>query len=402
MDNGSKHSTLGKRHCMIVHAYYPIGEIRVEREARALIERGYEVDVICLRQDGESAFSVEDGVNVHRLPVARHKGKGIAVQFFEYLAFFVLAFFKVTALHFRRRYTVVQAHNLPDFLVFAGLIPKLMGARLILDLHDLMPEFYASRFKSGMTALPIRLLFWQEKLSCLFADHVITVTELWRQTLINRGVPASKISVVMNVANDRIFQRSNVTPVARNGHFNLIYHGQLSQRYGIDLAIRAVDLLRKEIPEISFTIHGRGEYLNELKMLADTLGLTTHVRFSTHYVPTRELPQLIGNAHAGIVPYRKDIFTDGILPTKMMEYAALGVPVIAARTTAITAYFDSEMVQFFTPEDVDDLAQSIKLLFKDRDQLAQYARNIDKFNERHNWKAVAAQYVEVVDRLNRK
>ena len=387
---------------MIVHAYYPIGEIRVEREARALMEKGYEVDVICLQQNGESAVSVEDGVNVHRLPVTRHKGKGIAVQFFEYLAFFVLAFFKVTALHLKRRYNVVQAHNLPDFLVFSAIVPKMLGARLILDLHDLMPEFYAGRFHSGMTSLPIRLLCWQEKLSCLLANHVITVTELWRQTLIERGIPARKISVVMNVANDRIFQKSNVTPVARNGHFNLIYHGQLSQRYGIDLAIRAVDLVRKEIPEICLTIHGRGDYLNELRVLTETLGLSSNVQFSTQYVPTPELPQLIGNAHAGIVPYRRDIFTDGILPTKMMEYAALGVPVVAARTTAITAYFDSEMVQFFTPEDVHDLADSIMLLFKDRNQLAQYARNIEKFNERYNWKTVAAQYVEVVDRLNQK
>jgi glycosyltransferase involved in cell wall biosynthesis len=402
MASESRYPTRGKRHCMIVHAYYPIGEIRVEREARALLERSYEVDVICLQQPGEAAFSIEDGVNVYRQPVMRHKGKGIAVQFFEYLAFFVLSFFKVTALHFKRRYSVVQAHNLPDFLIFVALVPKLMGARLILDLHDLMPEFYASRFKSGMTSLPIRLLCWQERLSCLFANHVITVTGLWRQTLIERGIPAGKISVVMNVANDRIFQKSNVQPVAKNGHFNLIYHGQLSQRYGIDLAIRAVDLVRREIPEVCLTIHGRGEYLNELKAIAESLDIASNVQFSTNYVPTRELPQLIGNAHAGIVPYRQDIFTDGILPTKMMEYAALGVPVIAARTTAITAYFDSEMVKFFTPEDVQDLAHSIVLLFKDREQLAEYARNIEKFNHEHNWKNVAAQYVEVVDRLNQR
>jgi glycosyltransferase involved in cell wall biosynthesis len=343
---------------------------------------------------------VEDNVNVYRLPVARHKGKGIAVQFFEYLAFFFLAMFKVASLHLKRRYNVVQAHNLPDFLIFSAIVPKLSGARLILDLHDLMPEFYASRFKSGMNSLPIRLLQWQERLACGFADHVFTVTELWRQTLIERGIPARKISVVMNVANDRIFQRSNVTPVAKNGHFHLIYHGQLSHRYGIDLAIRAVDLLRKEFPEICLTIHGRGEYLSELKTLSETLGLAENVRFSTHYVPTTDLPQLIGNAHAGIVPYRRDIFTDGILPTKMMEYAALGIPVIAARTTAITAYFDSEMVQFFTPEDVQDLANSIVSLFKDRAQLAEYAKNIERFNEQYNWKTVAAQYVEVVNRLN--
>lgn len=391
-----------KRHCMIVHAYYPIGEIRVEREARALLEKGYEVDVICLQQQGEPSFSVEDGVNTHRLPVMRHKGKGVAVQFLEYLAFFVLAFFKVTALHFKRKYNIVQVHNLPDFLIFSALVPKLMGARLILDLHDLMPEFFAARFRSGMNSFPARLLRWQEKLAGMFASHVITVTELWRQTLIERGIPAAKVSVVMNVANDRIFNKSNVKPVPDTGHFNLIYHGQLSQRYGIDLALQAVNLLRNEIPEIRFTIHGRGEYLDELKTLADQMGLNEHVRFSTQYMPTMELPQLVGNAQAGIVPYRRDIFTDGILPTKLMEYAALGVPVIAARTTAITAYFDSEMVQYFTPEDVADLANSIRLLYQDRERLAQYAQNIERFNQRYNWKIVAAQYVQVVERLGQK
>jgi len=399
MNNIRNRLTHRNRHCMIVHAYYPIGEIRVEREARALIEKGYEVDVICLQQRGEPAVSVVDGVNIYRLPVMRHKGKGIVVQFLEYLAFFVLAFIKVTALHRKYRYNVVQVHNLPDFLIFSATIPKISGARLILDLHDLMPEFYSARFSSGMASLPSRLLRWQEKLSCLFADHVITVTELWRQTLIERGVPAKKVSVVMNVANDRIFNKSNVKPVANDGHFNLIYHGQLSQRYGIDLAIQAVYLLVREIPDIRFTIHGRGDYLNELLLFTKKLGLASHVQFSTQYVPTLELPQLVGNAHAGIVPYRRDIFTDGILPTKLMEYAALGVPVIAARTTAITAYFDSEMVRFFTPENVDDLAHSIKLLYNDRKQLAQYARNIEAFNHRYNWKTVAAQYVEVVDQL---
>jgi glycosyltransferase involved in cell wall biosynthesis len=400
MDGKGNHTTFRKRHCMIVHAYYPIGEIRVEREAHALIETGYEVDVICLQQNGEPAVSVEDNVNVHRLPVTRHKGRGITVQFLEYLAFFVLVFFKVTALHLKRGYSVVQVHNLPDFLIFSAIVPKASGARLILDLHDLMPEFYSARFNSGMNSLPILLLCWQEKLACLFANHVITVTELWRQTLIQRGIPSGKISVVMNVANDRIFQRSHIKPVVNNGHFNLIYHGQLVQRYGIDLAIQAVHLLFREIPEICLTIHGRGEYLNELRMLTEKLGLTTNVQFSTQYVPTLELPQLVGNAHAGIVPYRRDIFTDGILPTKLMEYAALGIPVIAARTTAITAYFDPEMIQFFTPGDVHDLAHNVMLLYKDRNRLAQCARNIEKFNQRYNWKTIAAQYVEVVDRLN--
>lgn len=392
-----------KRHCMVVHAYYPLGESRVEREAQALLANGYEVDVIALRESGAPAFAVEGGVNVYRLPVTRHKGLGLVVQLLEYLAFFILASVRVSSLHWKRRYGVVQVHNLPDFLVFAALLPKWNGCRIILDLHDLMPEFYAARFNGNMKSWPVRLLCWQESLSCGFADQVITVTEIWRQTLIRRGIPPEKIAVVMNVANDRVFYRSSDPRPARpaGGPFNLIYHGQICQRYGIDLAIRAVHLLRGQIPQILLTVHGRGDYVDELRALTEELGLVNHVRFSTDYVPTPELPGLIQGADAGVVPYRQDVFTDEILPTKLMEYAAMGIPAIAARTTAIAAYFDDSMVQFFRPEDHEDLARAILYLFNQPERLADLARNGDRFNQRYNWKKVSAQYVELVDTLNR-
>jgi glycosyltransferase involved in cell wall biosynthesis len=386
---------------MVVHAYYPFGETRVEREARALVDHGYEVDVICLQADGEPTVDTEDGVGIYRLPVKRHKKSGLIVQMLEYLAFFVLVFVRLAALHRRRRYRVVQVHNLPDFLVFAALVPKLTGAQLILDLHDLMPEFYAARFGGSLDSLPVRLIRWQERLSCRFADHVITVTEPWRETLIQRGLPAEKITVVMNVADDRIFHRTSAIALsARNDdRFNLIYHGNLTRRYGIDLAIQAVNLVRQKIPEIHLTIHGWGRYLETLIELADELDLREHVYFSSRAVPAAELPQLIRKADVGVVPYRRDVFTDGILPTKLMEYAALGMPVIAARTPAITAYFDEKMVQFFTPEDPDDLARCILTLYSDRKRMEQLAEGTEKFNQRYNWTKLGAEYVALVERL---
>jgi len=219
-----------KRHCMVVHAYYPLGETRVLREALALTNRGYEVDVLCLRQSGEPKTEQSDGINVYRLPMKRFRGHGLAFQLLEYLAFFLLAFGKLVILHTKRRYGTVQVHNLPDFLVFCALIPKFSGARIILDLHDLMPEFFASKFESGMDSPAVRLVTLQEQLSCRFADHVITVTDVWKETLIKRGVPAHKVSVVMNVADTSIFHPVAHLPApSRNGdHFELIYHGTTS------------------------------------------------------------------------------------------------------------------------------------------------------------------------------
>src|SRR5688572_23510237 len=113
--------TSERRHCMVVHNYYPQREPRVEREAQALVDHGYKVDVICLRAENEPAFAVVDRVSVYRLPVKRHKGSGAAVQMLEYLTFFAMASSKLAALHRQHRYAVVQIHNLPDFLIFAGL-----------------------------------------------------------------------------------------------------------------------------------------------------------------------------------------------------------------------------------------------------------------------------------------
>lgn len=389
---------------MVVHSHYPIGEPRVERQAKALIQRGYQVDVICLRSDQEKSFERVDGVDIFRLPVQRHRGRGPAIQMLEYMVFFVLAFFRLSLLYLQRRYDSVQIHNLPDFLVFAALVPKIGGARIILDLHDLMPEFFASSFKTGMKNAAVRLLLVQEKLSCWFANHVITVTELWRRSLIGRGVAAEKVSVVMNVADDAIFQRL-VIPVTGdeekpNDRFNLIYHGTLAHRYGIDLLIEALAKVHPQIPNIHLVIHGRGEFIEELRRQAQVLNIESLITFSTHYLPMTDIPRIIQQADLGIVPYRRDIFTDGILPTKLMEYVALGVPVLAADTPIIRQYFSETMVQYFQPGDANDLARNILWLYQHRDGLTALAQNADQFNLQYSWNNIADSYAETLNRLS--
>lgn len=386
---------------MVVHAYYPLGETRVERQALALIKHGYEVDVICLWARKGPEFETRDGINIYRLPVKRDKKGGAKAQFFEYLTFFLLALLKLARLHRQRHYGVVQVHNLPDFLVFAGLLPKLMGAKLILDIHDLMPEFYAARFNNpNWSSWPMRLIRWQEWLSCRFADRVITVTKSWRESLVQRGVPAEKVHVVMNVADDQIFCRlTEATPTQSNGSLRLIYHGNLTQRYGIDLLIRAVDLARQQAPGLRLMIHGGGDYREALVKLADELKLNDYIQFTTTFVPSTELPNLIRQANVGVVPYRRDVFTDGILPTKLMEYTALGLPTIVARTPAVEAYFDESMVEYFTAEDVEGLATSILKLYHHPARRAELAQKADTFNQNYNWAKLSNEYVELIDSL---
>ena len=398
----NKNSTQPKRHCMVVHAHYPKGETRVQRQAEALVRYGFEVDVLCLRGENEPEREDCNGVQVLRLPVKYQNHPRMTGKLLEYVRFFFQVMLKLFSLHLKRRYQTVQVHNLPDFLVFAAWWPKLLGAKVVLDLHDMMPEFFKGHYGGQEGSWVIRLLYLQENLACRFANHVILVSKLWQKTLEGRAPVAHKCSIVMNVADHTIFNNpKNPDALTKNGAgLRLIYHGSMNYRYGIDLILKAVAQVRPQIPDIHLTLHGGGAAFPEYIKLAESLDLTEkNLCFSTKSLPVEALPDLIKSGDVGLGPYRNDPFTDEIVPTKLMEYAALGMPTIASRTSAIKAYFENTMVEFFEPGDVDDLARCILYLNQNRTRLAELARGAKTFNDQYNWEKVGQAYVQLIEQL---
>jgi glycosyltransferase involved in cell wall biosynthesis len=381
---------------MVVDNAYP--DVRVEREANALLERGYEVDVICAGLPGQPRRERRGRLTVYRLPVRRRRGASPIAQLWEYLAFLCMATAMVAMQHLKARYDVVQAHNVPDFLVFTAALPKLMGSGVILDLHDLMPEFYASRFGGRMDSLLVRLVRLQERAAASFADRVITVTEAWRATLVDRGIAPRKVTVVMNLPDDRIF-RPREPMIRESEPLTVIYHGTFAYRSGLDVLIRALQRARQRAA-LRLLLHGRGEYLEEAQRLVERLDLGDAVEFSTRSLPTDELPNLLSRADIGVVPYRRDIFTDGIFPTKLMEYAVLGIPSIVSRSSAVEAYFTPDMVRFVEPGDVEDLADALCELASDADLRRRLATNALDLAKHRVWRDQADTYVSLVDELN--
>jgi glycosyltransferase involved in cell wall biosynthesis len=158
-------------------------------------------------------------------------------------------------------------------------------------------------------------------------------------------------------------------------------------------------MLSREIPMIHLYIHGWGDYRKALVDMVNRLDLKRYISFSTHGVPTSELPALINRSSICLVPYRRDVFTDGILPTKLMEYAALGKPIITVKTPAIARYFDETMVDFIAPGDVEDLANAIRRLYYHPDRMAALSSGCLQFRQRYNWTAISTKYVSLVKRL---
>jgi glycosyltransferase involved in cell wall biosynthesis len=204
--------------------------------------------------------------------------------------------------------------------------------------------------------------------------------------------------VLMNLPDPAIYGDPGTPPARDDDRFTLVYHGTLAERYGLDLAIRALAIARRELP-VRLIIHGRGDLLEGLRSLVARLGVEDDVVFSTDRLPSEELPALLRRADAAVVPYRRDVFTDGILPTKLMEYAALEIPTIVTRTPAVEAYFDASMVRFVPAEDADALAAAILELARDPALRAELASGAASFVERHDWATSASDYVSMVREL---
>ena len=336
---------------------------RVQREVHALIDAGHEVDVIALRQRGQPYLERDGRLTVRRVPAPRQRGGAIA-YLAEYGLFFLAAFALLTALHIRRRYKLVQVHTLPDPLVFAAIVPKLTGARVVLDLHECMPEFFATKFGSDLDHPTVRAVAAGEQAAIRFADFAITCTEQMREAFVGRGADPDKVGVVHNGAEEDVFDPDRHPPRARdNGSFTLICHGSVEERYGLDTAIQAVASLADEIPELKLKIYGKGSQLPELRELANQLDVRDRVEFNGNWIPLEELVEAIAAADAGIVAMKRDAFRDLVHCNKMYDLVAMRRPVITSRTRSVEAYFSDDAFLWFTAEDHEDLARAIRRLY---------------------------------------
>ncbi len=386
------------RLCLISQGYYPL-DPRVRREVEALELAGLEVAVICLRRPGEARLESKGTVTAHRVPITTRRG-GRANYVMQYGAFFVVATVLAAALHLRRRFDAVQVNSMPDSLVFSAIVPRLLGARVLLDLHECMPEFYAVKFGVGLRHPAVRLVAWLEQAAIRFADRVITCTEQMREAFISRGALPDKIDVILNSANEDEFNPARVVRAQRSpGEFRLICHGTVEPIFGIDVIVRAIALLKDEIPELRLDVFGEGSALPEIQSLAADLGVSDRVRFSERFVPLDELVQAIAIADAGVVALRRDIFRDLTHSNKMFDYITMRKPAIVSRTRSVEAYFDESCFQMFVPGDERDLARAIRDLHAEpalRDRLVSRAADV---NEPYRWPHQRRRYQEVVRAL---
>jgi glycosyltransferase involved in cell wall biosynthesis len=291
---------------------------------------------------------------------------------------------------------LIHVHNVPDFLVFAAWHPKLTGAKLILDIHDIVPEFYANKFHVDSRSFVITLLKKIEKLSAWFADHVIIANHLWHPKVVSRSVPEKKCTVFINHVNRKVFYPPERAP--KNANPVILFPGGLQWHQGLDIAIRAMPAVLAKIPEAEFHIHGEGSVKDDLVALTESLGLAGKVRFF-EFLPVAEIVPIMARADLGIVPKRADSFGNEAYSTKIMEFMSLGVPVVVSSTKIDRHYFDDSVVRFFESGNSAALAEAVVDVLRNDEGRRRMVARASEYAVRNSWDVRKADYLRLVDSL---
>lgn len=386
-----------RRVAIVVHASVP-ADPRIRRQSDALLASGYEVDIFALRDPGQAAEEAVDGLRILRLPV-RRRFTSFAGHLTEYLAFTGAAALRLTREHRRRRYAVVQVATLPDFLAFSASALKLAGVPLLLDLHEDMPAFFDDRFRSPALR-PLRpLIGGLTRASAAMADAILTVHEPLRELSLARGVAPEKVSVVMNSADDRLFDpaRHPRRPFLEDGELRLIHHSSLQRIYGLPVAVDAVGQLRPEM-QARLDVYGDGPYRSQVEEEISRLSVGDRVTLHGR-VPMDELPGLLASSDVALVPSLPEPYMHYSLSTKLLEAVVMGVPVIASDLATFRSHFSEAAIRYVPGGDASALAAAIGELAADPDGAARQAAEARRQAEPYAWPIQAGRYLEVVDRL---
>jgi glycosyltransferase involved in cell wall biosynthesis/peptidoglycan/xylan/chitin deacetylase (PgdA/CDA1 family) len=386
-----------KKVCMLAYTGYETDN-RVRRYAEALAKRGDQVEVIALSMEGAPLGTEEiSGVTLHRVQCRPDNERQKWTYAYRLLRFLLVSSIFLMRRQKRVRFDLVHVHNVPDFLVFAAWYPKLCGAKLILDIHDIVPELFVSKFKSRTAGLYFKVLAWIERLSTAFVDHVIISNHLWQKTLVSRSVPKSKCSVYVNHVDPALFYRRQ--RVRDDGKFVVIFPGSFHWHQGLDLAIEAFAHLRAKVPQAEFHLYGGGGGTQpSLTALASKLGLNGSVKFCG-VVSLEKVPEVIANADLGVVPKRADTFGNEAYSTKIMEFMSQGVPVVVSKTKIDSYYFDDSVVRFFPSGDVAALADAMVNVAEEQTLRESLIAHGYEYADRNSWDRKKQEYFDLVDSL---
>ena len=387
------------RICILSYSIYDM-DLRVKRYAKSLNDSGYFVDVLALKRNGLAKKETIDHIHIQRIMDRKYNEKGLFSYALNMIRFFLKATFLITFKHLRYRYSLIHVNNPPDFLIFSTVLPKLFGAKIIMDMHENIPELFSAKFDNRNGKLILKLLLLLERMATRYADFVLAAHDLLKNRLIKRDqLSEDRCLSLLNYP-----QLDNFEPIPHKSddpELKILYPGTISYHHGIDILVNAIALVKEKGFPVRLEIYATStnqKYLDEIHHLITKLDLRREIIFNDP-VPANKIGTIMAQADMGIVPKRGGEFGSEAFSTKILEFMAAGIPVIASRTAIEEYYFNEALLQFFEPENPINLAESIMLLINNQDRRKALVLNGLKFVSENNWERKKIKYLNTIETL---
>jgi glycosyltransferase involved in cell wall biosynthesis len=303
-------------------------DTRVWKEAVALRDAGYEVTVLCPRSTTSPLrYEVLEGIQIYRHPIPGDR-EGAVGYVWEYSCALFWETLYSWWIYLRAPFHVIQGCNPPDTIVFVALPFKLLGVKYIFDHHDINPELYLAKY--GRPDVLYRVLLWLEKVTFRCCDLVMSTNDSYKQIAITRGSRApSDVVVVRNGPDLESFKPVSPNPALKHGKRFLVgYVGVMAAQDGLDILLDVADYIRNlGRDDIHFTCVGGGPALPRLRDIVREKRLGDVVNF-TGRVSDEELLAILSSADVCVNPDRPCRMNDMSTMIKIMEYMALGKPIV--------------------------------------------------------------------------
>lgn len=377
---------------MLVVSEYE-SDARVRRQAEALVERGDEVTVVALNAEHRPKVDVIDGVRVVHLPTRKYRGESSLSYLKLYGGFAARAAARFA--RWPRAFDVVQAHSMPEALVFSAAVQRALRVPVLLDVHDLTSELFASKFE-GRKSLMAAVRF-SERLSLDFANEVLTVHEPYAEML--RTLTKTPVTTVMNCPDDRLFEARPWRGWSPGGPVVFGYHGLIAPRHGLVEVVEALAKVRADVPGARMRIWGSGDGLPALRSRIESLGLTNEVHLPAKLLPITQMTEELDQIHIGVIASQLDPWTRHVLPNKLMEYAVVGIPVITFRNPVIERYLPDDAVTYVDPATPENLRDAMLALIRDPDRARAQAERAKEAMRGRTWRDQRKHYFDVIDRM---
>lgn len=385
------------RIAMVAYTEY-VRDPRVRRYAECLVRKGYDVDCYVLKEKNKSAREELNGVKLIHLETEQYRGNSNIAYISSYLHFFIQIVINL-CLEIKNNYIIIHVHNMPDFLVFSTFINKLCGSKIILDIHDNMPELYKVKFGILVGKIFYHFLLFQERLSCLYADKIVTVHVPHHDYNVKyHSLNPKKTFIIPNFADTNLFQKPDYISNKNKSTFNLIYHGTIAKRFGLKSILKGIKNISHDFPNIRLNIYGKGDGVKDLNQNIKSFKLQEIVTFHGQ-VDLDLIPIKIFESDLGIVSYIKSDSTELMLPLKLMEYTAMGLPSLTVKNTPIKYYFNDNELIYYSNNNENSFSKTLTKLLESPSILDKIKTKLIKVNKRLNWNNEQQKYITEIQKL---